>query len=217
MKKSLHIKISITLLLLLTGCFNNFERDKVEKKNLLKGDANESYHKEADRYYEEGNYSQALKYEFKQLEEDLKYYKDISAEIAVDYNNIGLNYLKLKDYNNSISYYQKAIKIDNIVLDLNNHERVVTYYNIASSFYAKKEINKALNYYIKLLKINPTLKERLDTYQQIGEIYKEKRDYQNSLLYYKNAFIIFRKVKPKDDAVGVNILESIIELEKIMK
>ncbi len=210
----MHIKLLILTILLFTGCFDTLNKEQKVERKLLVGDANESYHKKADNYYKEANYKEALKYELKQLEEDLKYYRDISAEIAVDNNNIGLNYYKLKEYNQSILYYKKAIKIDNIVLDLDNYERGVTYYNIASAYNKIKEYDKALNYYLKSLKIKPRLEDKLVTYQDVAKIYNRKKEYNKALLYYKNAFIIYKKVKQQDRAVGVNILENIQQLEK---
>ncbi len=217
MKKCVYIKILSISLLLFTGCFDDFNRDKIVKKELLKGEANESYHKKADSFFDEGNYAEALKYELEQLKEDLKYYREDSAEIAVDYNYIALNYKKLKDYNRSITYYEKAIKIDNKVLDLTNPQKSIDYYNIASTYDAMRLYDKALDYYLKSLTIKPNQKDRLETYRDIGKIYKEKRDYRNSLIYYKNAFFLYKKLEPKDKALGVDILENIQEINKILK
>lgn len=204
----------ILTILIFNGCFDTLNQESKIERELLVGEANESYHKKADKLYKEANYREALKYEFKQLEEDLKYYKDISAEISVDYNNIGLNYYKLQEYNQSIFYYKKAIKIDNIVLDLDNYERGVTYYNIASSYDTIKEYDKALKYYLKSLKIKPKLEDKLITYQDVAKIYHRKKEYNKAMLYYSNAFILYKKSKQPDRAIGVNILENIQQLEK---
>ena len=216
-KKILTVVLVLAGLLGLTGCLDEFHSEKKVEKKLLSGKADESFHKRSQEYFEEANYTGALHYELKQLEEDLKYYKEQSAEIAVDYNNIALDYDKLKDYNRSIIYYQKAIKIDNKVLDVNNPEKATTYYNLASSYDTLKLYDKALNYYLKSLSIKPKLKDKLVTYQDIAKIYKLKKEDEKALLYYKNAFIVYRKIKEKDRAVGVNILENIEQLEKRKK
>jgi len=215
-KKLYFLAISLNIILL-TGCLKEeTEENKVERK-LLQGEASENFHQEAEKFFAEGDYRRALQSELQQLEEDLKYYKRESAEIAVDYNNIALNYDKLKEYNNSIIYYQKAIKIDNKVLELDNHEKSTTYYNIASSYESIKAYDKALNYYLKSLQIKAKPKEKLITYQDIAKIYQLKGDQDKALLYYKNAFIVYKRVEPKDKAIGVNILENMEALKASKK
>jgi len=216
-KKILIVALSLIGLLGLTGCLDELNSDKKVEKKLLSGRANEGFYKHSEECFKEANYTGALHYERKQLEEDLKYYKEESAEIAVDYNNIALNYDKLKEYNNSIIYYQKALKIDNKVLDLKNPEKSTTYYNLASSYDSIEDYDKALNYYLKSLRIKQKLKYKLITYQDVAKIYKRKKDYKNALIYYKNAFIVYRKLEPKDKAVGVNILKNMEQLEKRKK
>ena len=213
-KKILTVTLLLVGLLGLTGCLEELNSEKKVEKKLLSGKADEGFYKRSQEYFQEANYTGALHYDRKQLEEDLKYYKEESAEIAVDYNNIALDYDKLKEYNNSIIYYRKAIKIDNKVLELKNPEKATTYYNLASSYDSLKLYDNALNYYLKSLGIKQKLKDKLVTYQNIAKIYKRKREDKKALLYYKNAFIVYKKLEPKDKAVGFNILENMEQLEK---
>ena len=198
-----------------TGCLDELVTEKKPEKKLLVGKADEHFHKLSQGCFNEGNYTGALHYDLKQLQEDLKYYKEQSAEIAVDYNDIGLDYDKLKEYNSSVIYYKKAIKIDNQVLKLTNPEKATTYYNLASSYDSLKLYDKALKYYLKSLRIKQKLEYKLITYQDVAKIYKRKKDDEKALIYYRNAFIVYKKLKEKDKAVGVNILESIEQLNLI--
>ncbi len=216
-KKIVTLTLLLIGLLAFTGCLDELTTEKKPEKKLLVGKADEQFHKRSQECFTEANYTGALHYDLKQLEEDLKYYKEQSAEIAVDYNDIGLDYDKLKDYNSSVLYYKKAIKIDNLVLKLTNPEKATTYYNLASSYDSLKRYDKALNYYLKSLSIKQKLEYKLITYQDIAKIYKRKKEDKQALLYYKNAFIVYKKLKEKDKAVGVNILENMKELEKRIK
>jgi len=216
-KKILTVALLLVGLVATTGCLDDFkDKEKVEHK-LLKGTPDEQYYEHAQEYFEEGNYSEALKYDFKQLEEDLKYYTEKSAEIALNYNNIALDYDKLKDYNNSIKYYLKAVKIDNIVLDRDNPERATTYYNLASSYYSLKNYDEALKFYLKSLKIDKEPEDRLITYQDIAKIYEYKKSYKQALHYYQKALILYKKSNREDKITGLHIKESIQKLKMKIK
>jgi tetratricopeptide (TPR) repeat protein len=216
-KKILTVTLLLVGMVVITGCLDDFkEKTKVEKK-LLTGTPNEEFYEHSQAFFEEGNYTGALIYDLKQLKEDLQYYPDISAEIALDYNNVALDYDKLKEYNKSITYYTKVIEIDNIVLDRDNLERATTYYNIASSYESLKLYDKALNFYIKSLNIERESENRLLIYQDIAKIYGYKKSYKQSLYYYQKALILYNKSTNQDKATGVNINESILNLKEKIK
>ena len=216
-KKILTVTLLLFGMVITSGCLDDFKEKKKVEKKLLTGTPTEEYYEQAQEYFEEGNYTGALQYDFKQLEEDLKYYKEQSAEIALDYNNIALDYDKLKDYNNSVSYYQKVIKIDNIVLDKDNPERATTYYNIASSYESLKLYNNALNFYLKSLKIDKDSESRLLTYYDIAKIYEETGNHKQALPYYQKALALYKKSIKKDQAMGENITQAITRLKQKTK
>jgi len=198
-KKILTVTLFLILLLGVTGCLEDFiEEEKVER-TLLKGSPTEEYYIKSQKYFIESNYSEALQYDFKQLEEDLKYFKEQSAEIAVDYNNIGLDYKKLKKYEDALSYYKKALYIDNIVLSKKSIEKATTYYNIASSYASLGDYNTSLIYFKKSLTIDTNKEKRVASYQEIGTIYEQIKAYKLSFFYYKKALEIQKKLYIKED------------------
>jgi len=168
--KFLTTSILVIFSFFFTACLTDNKESKEQVKSLLTGEPSEKYHMLSQKYFKEGEYRKALKYNIKQLNEDLKYYKKESSEIALDYNDIGLNYDKLKEYTRAIEYYQKAIQIDNIILDDNNTERATTYFNLASSHDALDNYDEALEYYLKALAID---KESKETRSKIDELKKK--------------------------------------------
>lgn len=173
------------------GCFDNKGEVKETKTVLLKGEPSEKHSLLAQKYFEEGEFQKSLEEDKKQLVEDLKYYKEQSPEIALDYNNIGLDYDELKEYANAIEYYKKAMKIDEKTLEENSTERSTTYYNFASSNDALGNYDKALEYYLKALNIDKVglgefsrdvLGEHEDIaklYEKMGKIALAIEEYQN--------------------------------------
>jgi len=153
-----------------TACLSDTTESKKPVKVLLKGTPSEEHHLLAQKYLQEGEYRKVLEHEIKQLNEDLKYYEEERAEIALDYNDIGLAYDNLKEYSRAIEYYQKAIKIDDIVLENNSSERATTYFNLASSYDTLENYNKALHYYLKASTID---KENHEIRSKIDEMKKK--------------------------------------------
>jgi len=216
-KKILTATLFLILFLTLTGCLDTFEEEKKVERVLLKGSPSEENYQQSQKYFLEGNYSEALKYDEKQLEEDLRYFKEQSAEIAVDYNNIGLDYDNLKEYNKALEYYKKAMKIDEIVLPQNSIERATTYYNIASSYASLEEYNLSLDYFHKTLKIDIYEENVVASYQEMGTIYEKTKNYKRSFHYYTKALKLQEKLYPKEDEKIFTTKSKLRELGKHLK
>ena len=69
------------------------------------------------------------------------------------YNNIGIIYNKLKEYNIAEKYFNKAIKYYIKALELDPHN-YITNYSIASSFYKKENYDNAIKYSKKAISLN---------------------------------------------------------------
>ena len=206
---------------LFTACFDGLEESKGVLKTLLKGEPSEKNYEFSQQYFEEGKYEEALKFDIKQLEEDLKYYKDESAEIALDYNNIGLDYDELKNYKKALEYYIKAMKIDDITLESNSTERSTTYYNAAASFGALKRYDEALNYYFKALKIDNVglghyHDDVLAEYEEIAVIYEKTNKVKLAIEFLEKALELKEHVYGNEDERTYETRLKIKELEKKM-
>jgi len=216
-KKILTVTLFLPLLVGVTGCLESFKEEKKVKRVLLKGSPTEEYYQDSQKYFLDGNYSEALKYDFKQLEEDLKYFQDQSAEIAVDYNNIGLDYKKLKEYGKALEYYKKAMKIDNRVLSAKSIEKATTYYNIASSYASLKDYNNSLAYFEKSLSIDTDKEKILASYQEIATIYEKNKAYALAFTYFKKALNLQEKLYKKEDEAFLRIKSKLQELGQKLK
>jgi tetratricopeptide (TPR) repeat protein len=216
-KKILTVAILLFGVFGLSGCLENFQEEKKIEKKLLTGTADESNHKKAETYFQEANYSEALKYDLKQLEEDLLYYREKSAEIALDYNDIGLDYAKLKKYKKALEYYTKAMNIDNVVLTATSIEKATTYYNIATSYQSLKDYPNALLYYNKALEIDQDKENIIASYQEIGMVHEKTKLYRLSFDFYKKALELQEKLYNKDDERIFTTKEKLRELGKLLK
>lgn len=189
-------KTLISLLLLITflftACYDEPNKPLKPKKVLLEGNVSEENYKLAQKYFSEGEYDKALEFHLKQLAEDLQYFEDDSLEIALDYNNIGLDYDELKNYEKALEYYLKTMKIDEHTLDQNSTEHSTTYYNVASSYDALEQYHKAIKYYVKALHIDKVVlgeyhEDVLAQYESLAIIYEKISKFNASLKYWKKA------------------------------
>jgi preprotein translocase subunit SecA/nephrocystin-3 len=184
------ISILLFFTLFLTACNGENKEPLKPKKVLLEGNSSEENYNLAQKHFKNGEYEKALEFDLKQLTEDLKYYEEISLEIALDYNNIGLDYDELKNHEKALEYYLKTMKIDEITLETNSTERSTTYYNMASSYDALEEYDKAVNYYIKALKIDKVRlgkyhEDILAEYENLAIVYEKNSKLNSSLRYWK--------------------------------
>jgi len=186
------IFVLLLFTLLLTACYDNQKEPLKPKKVLLDGTASEENYNLAQKHFSEGEYDKALEFHLKQLEEDLKYYEDLSLEIALDYNNIGLDYDVLKNYEKALEYYLKTMKIDEIILDKNSTERSTTYYNLASSYSALDKYTNAIKYYLKALAIDKSIlgayhENLLAEYEGLAMAYENKSKLNSALRYWRKS------------------------------
>ena len=187
------ITIISTLLLFsifFSACFDEKKETLVPEKILLEGTPSEENYKLAQKHFHDGEYEKALAFDLKQLEEDLKYYEEVSLEIALDYNNIGLDYDELKNHKKALEYYLKTMKIDETTLESNSTERSTTYYNVASSYDALEKYRKAISYYLKALKIDKVNlgvyhEDVLAEYEGLAIAYEKVSKENASLRYWK--------------------------------
>ena len=127
----------------------------------------------------------ALYYLSKRLEIDsvnIVYYIDI-ASFYDEY---------IGDYNQSLSYCDKARKIGECVLDKNHPDLTVIYNNIGSVYDDKGDYATALEYLDKVKEIREIVLDEnhpalATTYSNIGSVYDDKGDYDTALQYHDKA------------------------------
>ncbi len=139
---------------------NNCEamKQKVAVNNAL-SEKSLTDNPEAARWYEKaygefskGKYKKAVKYYKKAVEAD--------SNFVFAWDNLGLSYRYLNDYDNAIYAYQKSIEIDST--------GTMPLQNIAVAYGYKKEYNKAVAAYEKLAELDD---QNPEVYYGIGQIY----------------------------------------------
>ncbi len=178
--------------LFFTACDTQNKNEVKEKKVLLQGTADETSYNTAQKFFKFGEYDKALEFHLKQLDEDLKYYEENSLEIALDYNNIGLDYDELKNYPKALEFYLKTMKIDELTLEKNSTERSTTYYNVAASYDELQKYQEAIYFYLKALEIDEKVlgsehENVWSEYEKLAFAYEQESNLTASLNYWQKS------------------------------
>jgi len=118
--------------------------------------------------YQKGNNENAIEYYTKAIE--------LNPDYAKAYNNRGVAYDVLKEYEKAISDYNKAIEL--------NPEDAKAYYNIGLAYSNLKDYEKAISDYNKAIELNP---EDAKAYYNIGLAYSNLKDYEKAISDYNKA------------------------------
>ena len=108
--------------------------------------------------HKNGDYKNALKFGLKSLEEDLKLYGNDrnNPELATNYNDIGALYANLKQYNNALKFYNKALTINKATWGSDDPSIAINYANLGGVYYKMGNLHKALKYATLALDIRKT-------------------------------------------------------------
>ncbi|WP_320019276.1 tetratricopeptide repeat-containing sensor histidine kinase [Labilibaculum manganireducens] len=129
----------------------------------------------------------------------LKYFEKINDQklLFAIYNNIGLVYKNLKDYEKSYYYYSKSL---NIALK-SNSSLYYCYNNLANIFSLQNNYGEALSYYKKNLEIlneEPNKYQLAQTYHNIGSCFFEMRQYSMALEYLNQSLLLKKEIGNKN-------------------
>lgn len=91
------------------------------------------------------------------------------------YNNIGVSYILMRDMDKAIQYLKKSVSLAAI-----GRDKPYPFFNLARAYYITEEYDKSLEYYELL---HGTYPENPYYIEKIIDIYKIKRDIQNSITY----------------------------------
>ncbi|MBQ2303223.1 MAG: tetratricopeptide repeat protein [Bacteroidales bacterium] len=161
-------------------------------------------------------YEEALEVDlrFIRLSEATNGQNDITAGA---YNNIGIVYDNLGDYDKALEYYFKALEIKKAVLGENNADTAGSYNNIGLVYKNLGDYNKALEYHNKALEIRKDVlgenhPDIAMSYNNIGVIYNNLGDYNKALEFHSKALEIRKEVlgeKNVDIAMSYNNIGSV--------
>ncbi|MBT7141763.1 MAG: tetratricopeptide repeat protein [Bacteroidetes bacterium] len=127
--------------------------------------------------------------------------KDAIKNLATLINNLALVVENLGDYNKSLEFHKKAIKIWEEVLPANHPDLATSYNNVALTYGYLCDYNKSLEFGLKDIKIckevlpanHPSL---ATSYNNVAETYRYLGDYNKSLEFHKKAMKINEEVLP---------------------
>jgi tetratricopeptide (TPR) repeat protein len=136
-----------------------------------------------------------------------------SAGIAKMNNNIGIVYKKQGIYKEAEEYYLKAL---GIYLRLKNQSKqILLYNNLGLLFVDRGFPDKALLYLEKAKELNDKLhisRSIAHTYQNMGDAYFLKKEYELAIENYNNAILIQKEKKD-----GKGLVNAYIALAKVYK
>ncbi len=122
---------------------------------------------------------------------------------------IGQNHYFMKDYSQSLSYFQKAFdiaEVDNQLIEL-----AKSYNDLGIVYKAQSRYSDSLNAYLQSLKIKEALnlsEEVGNTLNNIGNMYILMGDYQSSFVYHNKALNYYLQQAKKDPNVHETIVHA---------
>ncbi|MBX2842937.1 MAG: CHAT domain-containing protein [Flammeovirgaceae bacterium] len=184
----------------------NTRKNKLGEEHILVADSYQSlgslcYHvlhdnKKADLYFK----SAQNIYENQSPKDELK--------IAKNYNMLSRVNRKKGDFENAITYSQKAIEFFKIQKD--NRSIYLAYEGLANIFFEKKEFQKAIEYYNIAIHLEkkennqkPTIFRSLNQ-TNIGTCYLNEKKYDNALEHYFIALKIADQLSKKNEILIAN-------------
>ncbi len=153
------------------------------------------YAKFASRY---AHYETALKYYQEALEIRKTIFKMDNPDLAVSYNDIGIEYGHLGMYEKALEYHQKSLKIKLRVFGEEHLETAITYNNIGVLYISSGNYGKALKYCLNAYEIEKNIlgAEHIGiatSTHNLGRIYYYNDDYDKALQHYFNALKLMEK------------------------
>ena len=132
----------------------------------------------------------------KSLDIDAQIYGMNSLEISASYDNIGHNYLAIKEkFDYAEKLFLQSLEIRDSILTTSHPLIGNSYHNLGYYYFLKNRFLKALNFFnqsldIRLRKLGPNHFRVAQIYDLIGDCYLSTADYDQALQYYNKALDI---------------------------
>lgn len=140
--------------------FNWEKRGQIESKKI-----------KGDRFFNQNMFEKAI--------ETYKDAIDFDVSNSVLYNNVGICYIRLKQYDLALTYLKKAINIDS------NNLQIL--FNIIELLIEKQDFDQAINYIQSLSEDNLYEKN-----YYFGELYFKNKQYDKAKSFYIKCYIILK-------------------------
>lgn len=137
------------------------------------------------------DYSTALSYSFRGLQQAILEYGEESEETATSYNNIGTIFAYNGSYSLALESFEKSLYIQEKVFGIDHPEIATSYDNIGSIFLAQDYNITAMTYFRHSLAIRENEDPDIyKSYNNIGIIYDNTGYYDTALVFLKKALDI---------------------------
>lgn len=149
-------------------------------------------------YMEKQDYEKALELLIKssEINRERARIPEYRYNLACDYFDIGLLFVKKGDYKAAREFYERSAKIFS---NMDRQSDISDYYcNMGEICKLEKEYVKALEYYFKSLKIDTDLERRWDmavNYNIIGELYLEIGELAKAEDFFNKALLMRQQIK----------------------
>lgn len=159
-----------------------------------------------------GNYSEALRYAYKALENNKK---NLNDEVILNiYNDIGLLHFLKGDFKNALLIFKKCLFKNIKIHGIYSSNTATSLHNIGTSKQIEGLYKKALLYYKKALKIRIKLlgEEHLDTadsFNNIASINTKFLNAKESIINYKKTYKIRQSILGDKDPRTLHAKENI--------
>ena len=166
--------------------YENYLQSKVQHNNILY----ELSAKVAQEAYRSGKLELSLEY----LNKSLLYTNSQKEKLAYIYSNISTINHSMANYQQSIKYQRKALKIGEKLKD--NQIIADSIERLAEVYFSLSSYKVSLNYLNDALKLNKKLNNKINisrVFQMFGSVYSKLGDYNKSLSYYNDALAINRE------------------------
>jgi len=194
--KRKHLTLLCTLLFFSAFLFS---KTTIAQKITSNTTLAKEYFDKAIEFFENSNYSEALKYTQKAQELYIKHLGENSLQNANCCYFSGLCFYFLSDLDNVLLSFLRYTHIQEQRNDAMN-TKVADIYNLTGLVYSEKsEYDKALEYYQKALEIRKELLSEknidvADSYNNIGIVYQYKSEYDKALEYFQRALEIKKEL-----------------------
>ncbi len=136
-------------------------------------------------YHKLSVYDSSNNYYFKSI--DLVEKKD-ETELALIYNQIGLNYASKNKFEKALEYYSNALSI----FENQNNElkKTLTYNYLGSLYWQKGNYKKSKHYYQEAIKIQTDHNDKqglIKTYNNLGIVHKNTGHHEKAINYHQKA------------------------------
>jgi len=184
--------------------------DKVSQKENSLMLLSELYTDAAYAFGEKRQYENELDYLEKALDITIKLLGEKHKKTTTIYNNIGITYADIGDFDAAIKAFLKVLEIEKELLGPDNMELVSIYINLGGTYFDKNENEKGLSMYEEALRIaekddsNPLLISKI--YHNFSTVLIRNKMYDRALNYCQKALDL--RLKTDDYTLTVETLNN---------